>query len=172
MVAVNQQERSSITEHHKYFLAGFIEGEGSFCVSVKKHPASRFGYLVDPEFFIYQHVKGEKTLRLAKEIFGTGRIYPKSGNREVLVFAIDNRRSIRERVIPFLDRYLIETAKVDEYKVFKTIVGSLENKEHLTKEGLIKIVKLAYGIKGKGKARKRPLRTVIDEILRDCTPDS
>lgn len=172
MVAVNQQERSSITEQHKYFLAGFIEGEGSFCVSIKKHPASRFGYLIDPEFFIYQHVKGEKILQLAKEIFATGRIYPKSGNRNVLVFAIDNRRSIREKVIPFLDRYLIETAKFEEYMLFKTIVSSLENKEHSTKKGLVKIVKLAYRVKGKGKARKRPLRVVIDEILRDCTPDS
>ena len=36
MIADNQQERSSIaiTEEAKWFLAGFIDGEGSVCVSL------------------------------------------------------------------------------------------------------------------------------------------
>ena len=167
MNAVNQQERSLITEKHKYFLAGFVEGEGSFCVSIKKHHNSRFGYLVDPEFFIYQHVKGRKILEFAKQLFATGRIYPKPGNESVLVFAIDNRRSIVEKVIPFFDKYMILTAKNKEYGLFKEIVFSLENKKHLTKEGLIEMIKLTYQIEGKGKGRKRSLEEVIGEILRD-----
>ena len=167
MNAVNQQERPSVTEKHKYFLAGFIEGEGSFCVSIKKHPGTRFGYLVDPEFFIYQHIKGRRILELAKNIFAAGRIYPKSGNENVLVFAIGNRRSIKEKVIPFVDKYMIISAKEKEYMLFKKVVYSLENKEHTTKEGLINIVKLSYQVKGKGKERKRPLKKVIDGILRD-----
>ena len=87
------------------------------------------------------------------------------------MFAIDNRRSIREKVIPFVDKYMLVTAKEKEYNLFTQVVRSLENREHLTKEGLVRIVKLAYGIKGKGKQRKRLLSQVIDEILRDCTPD-
>jgi hypothetical protein len=167
MTAVNQQERSSITKWHRYFLAGFIEGEGSLCVSVKKHPQSRFGYLVDPEFFIYQHESGRRILELAKRVFTTGRIYPKPGNEHVLVFAIDNRRSLREKVIPFLDKYLLVTGKRREFEVFKRIVAALENKAHMTRHGLIEVIRLAYALRGKGKGRKRPLQTVIDEILRD-----
>ncbi len=53
--AENQQERLSIQEKKCWSLAGLIEGEGSLCVSIKNHKPSRFGYLVDPEFFIYQH---------------------------------------------------------------------------------------------------------------------
>ena len=53
--AGNQQERLSHTEEAMHFLAGFIEGEGALCVSIKQHPTARFGYLVDPEFFLYQH---------------------------------------------------------------------------------------------------------------------
>ncbi len=172
MTAVNQQERSFITEPHKFFLAGFIEGEGSFCVSIKKLPTARFGYVIDPEFFIYQHKRGRRILELAEGIFGTGRIYPKPGNEDVLVFAIDNRRSIRERVIPFLDKYLIESGKREEWELFKSVVSSLENKEHTTREGFVKLIELVYRLKGKGKPRKRTLEEVVDEILRDCTPDS
>lgn len=172
MTAVNQQERSFVTEQLKYFLAGFIEGEGSFCVSIKKHTASRFGYLIDPEFFIYQHQRGRKILEMAQRVFSAGRIYPKPGNESVLVFAIDNRRSIKEKVIPFVDKYMLVTGKENEYKLFTQIVRALENREHLTREGLVKLIKLAYKIKGKGKQRKRPLSQVTDEILRDYTPDS
>ncbi|MEW5816488.1 MAG: LAGLIDADG family homing endonuclease [Spirochaetota bacterium] len=156
-----------MTKYHKFFLAGFIEGEGSMCVSIKKHPSSKYGYLIDPEFFIYQHIRGRKILEMAQTIFMTGRIYPKPGNEKVLVFAIDNRRSIVEKVIPFLQKYLIITAKKEAFEVFKKVVYALERKEHTTKEGLVNIVKLAYSLKGKGKERKRLIDQVIDDILRD-----
>ncbi|MBC7098936.1 hypothetical protein H5T52_07435, partial [Candidatus Bipolaricaulota bacterium] len=58
MGGANQQERLSKVEAKRWFLAGLIEGEGSFCVSIKQHPTARFGYYVDPEFFIYQHRSG------------------------------------------------------------------------------------------------------------------
>lgn len=67
MGGVNQQERLSITEAKKWFLAGFIEGEGSLVVSIKEHPSAKFGYYVDPEFFIYQHKNGKSILELAKK---------------------------------------------------------------------------------------------------------
>ena len=103
-------------------------------------------------------------------IFGTGRIYPKPGNEKVLVFAIDNRRSLREKVIPFLDKYLIMTGKNREYELFKKIVFALENKAHTTREGLIEIIKLAYEHQGKGKKRKRPLEQVINELSEATRP--
>jgi hypothetical protein len=50
MGADNQQERlgSTGSEAANWFLAGFIEGEGALCVSVKKHPTCRSGFYVDP----------------------------------------------------------------------------------------------------------------------------
>ncbi len=171
MNAVNQQERLSISENLKWFLAGFIDGEGSVCVSIKKHQDGKFGYLIDPEFFIYQHKDRRGVLELAGKLFGTGRIYPKPGNRDVLVFAIDSRRSLLERVLPFLEKYMLYSSKVKDYKRFKKIVIALENKEHWAKEGMIRIVKTAYSMNLQGKQRKRSLQEVIDEILRDCTPN-
>ena len=94
MTAANQQERLSITEQERWFLAGFIEGEGSVCVSIKKHPTAKFGYYVDPEFFLYQIEEYPELLKLAKDEFGTGNIVPKSGNERVLVYKITSRRCI------------------------------------------------------------------------------
>lgn len=175
MGGANQQERLSTAEAKKWFLAGVIEGEGSLCVSIKEHSTSRFGYLVDPEFFIYQHKSGIKLLQLAKEVFGTGRIAPKPGSEEVLVFSIVSRRSLKEKVIPFFEKYMVFSAKREVFERFKEIVEAMEDrKEHLTPEGLARIVEKAYAMNpaSKGKERKRSLQEVVDRILRGRTPDT
>ncbi|MEO0248732.1 MAG: LAGLIDADG family homing endonuclease, partial [candidate division WOR-3 bacterium] len=175
MGGANQQERLSTAEAKRWFLAGFIEGEGCLCVSIKHHPGSRFGFIVDPEFFLYQHKSGIKLLELAKEIFGSGRITPKPGNEEVLVYSIVSRRTLKEKVIPFFEKYMIFSAKRDVFLRFKEIVEAMEDrKEHLTPEGLVRIVEKAYAMNpaGKGKERKRTLQKVVDRILRGHTPDT
>jgi hypothetical protein len=174
MTAAHQQERLSFTEQQKWFLAGFIEGEGSVCVSIKEHPTTQFGYYVDPEFFLYQYRGYPQMLELAREFFGTGRIFPKQGNERVLVFAIASRRSIAERVVPFLRSYMAFAPRKAIYDRFCEIVEAMERKEHHKPHGMVRIVQMAYALNpvAKGKGRKRTLQEVIDRILRDYTPDS
>ncbi len=174
MGAVNQQERLSETETKKWFLAGFIEGEGSLCVSMKEHPTAKFGYYVDPEFFLYQHKSGIEILDLAKEIFGSGRIVPKCGNEDVLVFSITSRRTLIEKIIPFYEKYMVYSYKKSIFNIFKDIVEAMDRKEHWTPEGMAHIVRKAYMMNpaSKGKERKRTLDEVLDRILRDYKPDS
>lgn len=175
MGGANQQERLSIAEAKHWFLAGFIEGEGSLCVSVKAHPTARFGYYVDPEFFIFQHKAGLSLLKLAQEVFGAGRIAPKPGNEDVLVYSIVCRRTLKERVIPFFEKYMVLSARREVFVCFKEIVEAMENrKEHLTPEGLVRIVEKAYAMNpaSKGKERKRTLQEVMERILRGHTPDT
>jgi len=67
-----------------------------------------------------------------------------------------------EKVIPRLRR--IETyvspfsCKRHEYAVFKEITLRLNSQEHLTQEGLIKLVELAYTYQGKGKSPESTIR--------------
>jgi len=175
MNAVDQQERLLVTKELKWFLAGVIEGEGSVCVSIKTHPTCKFGYYVDPEFFIYQHESGIKLLHLATAVFGTGRISPKCGNEKVLVYSISSRRSLYEKVIPFFEKFMTFSTKWETYLRFKEIVLAMVlEKKHLTREGLIGLVEKAYQMnpQSKGKERKRTLSEVIERILRDHMPES
>ena len=174
MNADNQQERLQITEEFKWFLAGLIEGEGSLCISLKQHPTAKFGYYIDPEFFIYQHKSARELLENAKTYFGTGCIVEKSGNEDVLVYKILSRRSIIEKVIPFFERYMRYGSEIKHrnFLMFKEVAFALENKVHKTLEGALRLVELAYSINHAGKQRKRPKEEVIRRILRDYTPDS
>ena len=174
MTAANQQERLSITEQQRWYLAGFIEGEGSVCVSIKEHPTTRFGYYVDPEFFLYQHRDYPQLLELAQKMFGRGRIFPKQGNERVLVYAITSRRSIAEKVVPFLRDYMVYSPRKVIYERFCAIVEAMERKEHHAVEGMAWVVRQAYALNpiAKGKPRKRSLHDVLGRILRDYTPNS
>jgi hypothetical protein len=170
--AANQQESLLSHEQRCWFLAGLIEGEGSLCVSIKEHKPSRFGYLIAPEFFIYQHQIRRGLLELARTIFETGRIVPKHGNEVVLVFSIRGRRRILETVIPFYERYMAHSCKKRDYQLFREIVIAMENQRHLDPHGLVEIVEKAYQMNMDGKQRKRPIGEVTRRILRDYTPNA
>ena len=175
MSKVNQQERLSRNERLKYFLAGFIEGEGSLTVSIKAHPTAKFGYYVDPEFFVYQHEAGKRLLELTKELFHTGRIYPKPQNETVLVYGVTSRRSIVEKVIPYFEKYVAPySAKKETFLVFKEICDLMEQGEHKTAKGLLGIVEKAYQMNphSKGRERSRTIEEIRERILRDYTPEA
>ena len=170
--ADNQQESLSSNERRFWFLAGFVEGEGSVHISIKTHPGRPFGYYVQPEFFIYQHRSRRQLLELAKDYFGAGRIRPKPGNPDVLVFSVISRKAIVATVAPFLAQCMAMSARCDDYARFLRIVDLLEAGEHETADGLAEIVPLAYATNMGGKQRRVPRQTILDRILRGHTPDA
>lgn len=122
------------------FLGGYVEGEGSVNVSMKKTPKSAFGLYVDPEFSITQHVNGFSTLHLALQVFKTGRVRFKSGSNATLTFSIDTRLSITEKVLPFYDRYVKPftcQAKADRLILFKELLKMFDEGQHLEANSLI-----------------------------------
>ncbi len=174
--ADNQQERlgSAESEAENWFLAGFIEGEGALCVSIKKHPTCRSGFYVDPDFFLYQHESGRRILKLAQSTFESGQIYPKSGNPKVLVYEISSTRVLREKVVPFFERYVVPfSCKKETFERFREILDAMERGEHREPAGLAEIVRKVYAMNphSKGKARSRPLEDVLARILRGHTSE-
>jgi hypothetical protein len=167
--AGNQQERLSRQEARRWFLAGVVEGEGSVCVSIKRHRTAAFGYFIQPEFYIYQHRNRRSLLEMALEEFGSGTIFPKPGNPDVLVFKIAKRRVLTDVVVPFLRRYMRFSARVEDYEIFAEAVHLINLGWHRSAEGLVALVRLAYTINGNGKQRRIPQEQVLDRILRGHT---
>jgi hypothetical protein len=92
------------------------------CLAIKRHPTAAFGYYVQPEFFIYQHRCRRALLELAQEYFGTGRIRPKPGNPDVLVYSIISRPMIVERVLPFSEAFMRFSARTHDFERFAIAV--------------------------------------------------
>ena len=136
-------------KYKKFFLAGLIEGEGTLTVVVRKRRNLKFGVSIDPEFYLYQHKKRKKLLELARQVFGTGSIYNKHGSETVLVFAIRDRRSVYEKVIPFFERYVLPFGvKYNAmFPYYKELVELMMQKAHLRKDGIERLLKLVKKIK-------------------------
>ena len=131
-------------KYRRFFLAGFIEGEGTLTVVVRHRNNLKFGVSIDPELYLYQHSRRRAILELAKDVFKSGSIYSKADNPNILVFAIRDRRTIYEKVIPFFERYVLPfgVRYKHSFPVFKEIVERMMRKEHLTYEGIKRLLKL------------------------------
>lgn len=118
----------------KFYVAGFLEGEGSLNVGIKKNTTSKFKLYLDPEFNLTQHVNGISNLYLAMMIFKTGRIRFKSGSLATFVYTIDNRLSLEQKVIPFYEHYVFLYGcehKKQRVHLFKTLLSLFKQKKHL-----------------------------------------
>jgi hypothetical protein len=168
--ADNQQESLSSEEQRFWFLAGLVEGEGSVHLSLKKHPTARFGVYVQPEFFIYQHKSRAALLEMAKEFFEVGRIKPKPGNPDVLVYSVHSRTAIVSAIVPFLEKCMRFSARAADYASFISAVQLLEDGFHKTSEGVASLVELAYSMNMEGKQRRVAMDDLLGSILRGHTP--
>jgi hypothetical protein len=154
----NQQERLLTPD----YLAGFIDGEGCFSVTVHPNPNARFGWLIDPDFTINQHRQSRELLESIRKFLGCGKIYEKSPNKSnVLTFVVYGRRTILEKIIPFLDAHPVLSNKRHDYAKFRDVVLRLTNKEHHTLEGFQSIVRIAFGMNAFGRQRKCKLEQVL-----------
>jgi len=154
----NQQERLLTPD----YLAGFIDGEGCFSVSIHPNPNAKFGWLIDPDFTINQHRQSRELLESIRRFFGCGKIYEKSPNKSnVLTFTVYGRKMILEKVIPFLDVHPVISNKRHDYAKFRDIILRMTTKEHHTLEGFQTIVRIAFSMNAQGKQRKYKLEDVL-----------
>ena len=150
-------------------MAGVVEGEGSWCISIKRHPTHPLGYYVQPEFFVYQHRKRRELLEMAQEIFEGGRIWPKPGNPDVLVFAINSRKTISRHLLPFMRQYMRFSSRRSDMDMFEDAMHLFDLGLHRRPAGLATIVEIAYAMNHDGKQRRRSMDEVLDRILRGHT---
>ncbi len=171
----NQQERLKKlvqNENYKFWLGGFIEGEGSLVVSIVKNNKLTHGLALQPEFNVVQHVNGIDILNSFKVLFNNkGSVHKKSGSEDVWVYSIKGVQNLHDYVLPYFEKYVAVYSSKYKTEIFQTfclIITSLYNNKNkaLSKEEMIKLIKLVYSNnpEGKGKERKRTLHETLDLI--------
>jgi hypothetical protein len=137
---LQQPDYVDFTEPQKYYFGGFLEGEGSIHIGAKKGPKTKFGVYLDPGFNVTQHVNGAKHLFESLMFFRTGRIRYKSGSNATLLYEIDNRRSLQDKLIPFYKKYVVPSASPAKKKRFEKycyLLDAFDQKRHLEFETFI-----------------------------------
>lgn len=130
---------------HPWWVAGFTEGEGCFNVVVTKSPHTKSGFLVSLCFQITQHFRDIVLMQNLINFWGCGRVSKRS-NTEAVDFLTTKFSDLTDKIIPFFERIPLQGLKYKNFADFSKIAEIIKVKEHLTPEGLEKIIQLKAGM--------------------------
>ncbi len=154
-----EQWLKNIDSKDGYYIAGFTDGEGSFNVSIKKRNDYAGEWKITASFNISQ--KDRVILSWVKKIMGCGTLRERPDG--VVYYEVTNVTSLVDKIIPFFNKFgFISAKKKTNFSIFKQIVESMSHGEHLTSDGLKKVLELREILNvGAGRKRKYNLSDVI-----------
>src|SRR3990167_8042639 len=167
--ADNQQESSQeewlnkIPQNLGYYLTGFVDGEGSFNVSLRQKPDYHIKWQVVLSFNVSQ--RDLTNLISLKEILGCGII--KRRRDGVHSLDVTTPSNVVLKVIPFFRRFPLRSEKAKtNFAIFCKIAALMNLGNHKHVEGLKEIVSIRETLNvGAGRTRKYTESFVLKSLL-------
>jgi len=138
-----------------HWLSGFTAGEGCFNINIVKNSSTKTGYLVNLRFQLSQHLRNENLLKSFIDYFGCGKYYTVEGVQSRGDFVVTRLSDILNKIIPFYLNYPIMGIKAKDFQSWYEASELMFKKEHLTLEGLEKILKIKASKNNTPKTRKQ-----------------
>lgn len=155
--AVNQQERPTdsswldrIPHDLGHYVAGFVDGEGSFNVPIRRERDRMMPLRIGLSFNVSQF--GRELPDLLRKVFGCGTIREREDG--VVYFEVTRPKDLVERVVPFFERFPLRGPKSQDFAVFVTITRMVQSGDHLSPSGFRRIVELRSPMNRGGKRRR------------------
>ena len=144
-----------------WYISGFVDGEGSFNVSLRKKSDYRLGWQPVLSFNVSQ--KEITLLTLMKRHLGCGII--KKRKDKLFSYDVTNPKAITENIIPFFRKYyFLSNNKKKNFRIFCKIAKLMEEKKHLENDGFNELLELRERLnEGKGRKRKYTRQNVVLE---------
>lgn len=130
------------------FIAGLIDGDGSFNVGFQFKPYRR----VKVNFTVVQESSCKELLNELVSYFSCGKVYdlPSAASR----FQIEKVDLMLNNIFPILDKAKFNTRKGDKYEIAKKVCEIIKTKGYKSDEALREIVDLSYNSNNSGRSRK------------------
>jgi hypothetical protein len=96
-------------------MAGFVSGDGSFYLTIRKSHELKVGYRAEVGFQITQHSRDQVFMESFIPYFNCGKI-KKDTRHSVLYFTVSNFTHLIERIIPFFQEHKILGVKFLDYE--------------------------------------------------------
>jgi hypothetical protein len=155
--ADNQQERPSsatwldaLPEDLGNWVAGFVDGEGSFNVPVRRLRGGAMPFRISLSFNVSQ--LGSEEPRLLRSVFGVGTVRGRGDG--VFYFEVTTVSGLVERVFPFFERFPLRGAKRHDLERFRTVTALIQSGRHLTPDGFEEILAVRAPMNRGGKRRR------------------
>jgi hypothetical protein len=155
--ADNQQERliasawlDRIPSDLGHYIAGFVEGEGSFNVPIIRERDRGLPFRVSLWFNVSQ--VGSEMPELLKATIGVGRT---RGRRDgVFYYEVTRPDHLEERIFPFFERFELRGPKARELATFIEITKLVRLGRHLSIAGIEEVLALRAPMNRGGKRRR------------------
>jgi len=154
--ADNQQERPSLStwldripDDLGHWISGFVDGEGSFNVPIRRGHDRGLPWRVALSFNVSQ--LGRELPELLKLTFGAGTVRDRGDG--VHYYEVTRPRELVERIFPFFDRFLLRSPKRVDLMVFQEITQLVLTGRHLTPAGIVEAFALRAPMNRGGKRR-------------------
>lgn len=121
--------------------SGLIDGEGSFSIIVDRNKVRKLGWGAQLKFQKDLHTKDLNLLYLLQQYLGGIGSIHLARNRNIVNYSIDSIEDLNKLII-HLEKYPLLTKKAANFLLFKQAVKLVNNKSHLTVEGLNQIVNI------------------------------
>ena len=162
MRPVRTISRKGLTEKDLgYFLAGFVEGEGSFNVSLRRKADYKVGWQVVMSFNVSQ--KDPAVLYLLQKQLQCGIVKVRKDGLHSL--DVTSPKEIIQKVIPYFQKYpVLSDSKKGNFAIFCRIARLMSLGKHKFPTGLRKVLELREKInEGKGRTRKYGINDVFQD---------
>ncbi len=160
----NQQETvrwlEKIPNDIGYYISGFVDGEGSFNISIRKHPGYKLGWKTSLTFNVSQ--KGVRSLELLHRTFQCGYVRKRWDNLHY--FEILDFEKIISRVIPFFTKFQLRSEKEKDFLIFRQVAELMKEGKHLTVDGIKKILELRQPMNYGGKNRRLKAQDILAHL--------
>ena len=134
------------------YISGYVDGEGSFCVSFSKREKFLVGWETKPSLSISQNENRAHVLYLIQKIFGCGFIRRDSSDN-TLKYEVRSLDDLIKKVIPHFETYRLLSPKQQDFLRFKKVCYLMQKGEHRRASGLKKIIPIAFGMNPSGKRK-------------------
>jgi hypothetical protein len=143
-----------------YFITGLTEAEGSFSIIKIKDKRAKYDTNVHLRFKITMLTNETELLTMVKSFFKCGtNVIGKNGT---ISFEVKDINSLNKYIIPHFSNYPLRGTKYLDFLTFKETLDVIISKEHLTKEGLNKIIDMSFNMNSYRKLPKEycPVHTI------------
>jgi CheY-like chemotaxis protein len=132
------------------------------------------GAQAQANFSVTQGSKSRTALERIQAFFGCGQIQANARHdnhrEDLLIYRVRQLADLQQVIVPFFQRYPLQTAKSNDFALFAEVVIRMGRGEHLSLDGLEAIRQL----KGRMRQPSVPVEMVVmesSETVRQALPD-
>ena len=147
-----------------WYVTGFADGEGCFCVSFNLRSRFVTGIEVRPSFMVAQNKRSKEVLQEIQAYFGCGGLRFVNSD-QTYKYEVRKIGDLMNKVIPHFEKFPLKTSKRYDFEKFKYICELVYQSKHLNTKYLEEIISLAYEMNASGK-RKYTKEELLRNLVR------